>query len=303
VYAHEFLWEMKYFRFIMVSDRLGSLKQVRISRKLVRFALSIFGLFVLLNLLIAGWNIWNLGNSALAARFEKERDELEEQVAALRQNMDSLSAALTQVSDNSRALYLYAGIPLPEKGYAAGGPQLAEFSESAYMRRTAFSLDSLLFVAQQEAKALERTKQELAKRENMLRHTPSIIPMKGFISSGFGKRLDPLTGTWKMHEGVDICAPKGTLVHASADGSVKFAGWDHGFGKVVVIDHIWFETRYAHLDEILVKPGQSVLRGENVGICGRTGRTTGVHLHYEVRVAKTPIDPMDYILPQTVCID
>ena len=294
---------MKFIRLIVVPDGMKSPQQIRISQKLIRWGLIALGFFVLLNFFIAGWNLWHIGSTVKMAVLQEQKTKLEAQVWDLRQRMDSLSTTLSSISQMNKTLYVSAGIPYPEQGYAVGGPQLAEISGNRFHEKMAFDFDSLLFVARQEAHALQSVQHELVKREKVLRHTPSVIPMKGYITSTFGKRLDPITRSWKMHEGIDICGMKGTPVCASADGTVRFAGWDHGFGKVVVIDHIWYETRYAHLDEISVVPGQKITRGDLVGKCGRTGRTTGTHLHYEVRVAQELVNPMDYILPVSICVD
>lgn len=294
---------MKYFRIIIMSDGSKAPIQLSLNSSLIRFVLVAFVGFVVLNLGLLGWNLWHFSDSLKVAHLRKERTSLEMQFATLRSYTDSLAAELERISQKNNTLLELTGVPIPERGYAVGGRNLKAIDSTSFAQRMAFEIDSLRFVAQQEAKAICAVEEKLTQREKILRHTPSISPMRGFVSSGFGKRIDPITGTWRMHEGIDICAPKGTPVYATADGRVKFAGWERGFGKVVTIDHIWYVTRYAHLDEILVRVGQKVKRGDVIGKCGRTGRTTGTHLHYEVRVAGKPVNPKDYILPQRICVD
>jgi murein DD-endopeptidase MepM/ murein hydrolase activator NlpD len=109
-------------------------------------------------------------------------------------------------------------------------------------------------------------------------------------TSGFGMRWG------RMHEGVDMAGPIGTPIYASADGVVKRAGWVSGYGRLVEIQHDFgVTTRYGHLSAINVKTGQRVSRGERIGDMGNSGRSTGPHLHYEVRVSGKPINPMIYI--------
>jgi len=125
---------------------------------------------------------------------------------------------------------------------------------------------------------------------------PSIWPVEGRLMSGFGERTDPFSGEGAMHTGVDISAPSGTPVHATADGMIKFAGWFSGYGQVIIIDHGGgIETYYAHLSRIYVVEGQSVRRGEQIGAVGSTGRTTAPHLHYEVRLGGIPVNPHPYL--------
>ncbi|MCV6584611.1 MAG: DUF5930 domain-containing protein [Marinibacterium sp.] len=115
-------------------------------------------------------------------------------------------------------------------------------------------------------------------------------------TSGFGFRRDPKTGGRRMHNGQDFAGPHGTDIFATADGVVTFAGWQSGYGKLVKIQHAYgIETRYAHATRILVKKGQRVSRGQHIADMGSTGRSTGTHLHYEIRVNGRPVNPMTYI--------
>ena len=116
------------------------------------------------------------------------------------------------------------------------------------------------------------------------------------FTSGFGVRRDPKNGRARMHKGADFAGPRGTPIHATGDGVVVFAGWQSGYGRVIKIRHAFgFETVYAHLNKIRVKKGQRVAQGDRIGDMGNTGRSTGVHLHYEVRVGGKPVNPIKYI--------
>ncbi len=127
--------------------------------------------------------------------------------------------------------------------------------------------------------------------------TPSIWPIKGRLSSSFGRRIDPFLGRGAFHAGIDLSAGSGTPVVATADGTVKEAGWSGGYGKAVEISHgdNGLSTLYAHLTEIYATPGQVVRRGEVIGRCGSTGRSTSSHLHYEVRHHNTPLNPYKFL--------
>ncbi|MFD3191079.1 DUF5930 domain-containing protein [Sedimentitalea sp. HM32M-2] len=127
---------------------------------------------------------------------------------------------------------------------------------------------------------------------------PFASPVRAAVryTSGFGYRRDPKTGGRRMHNGADFAGASGTDIFATADGVVTQAGWQSGFGKLVTIQHDFgIETRYAHTSRILVKKGQRVSRGDHIADMGSTGRSTGTHLHYEVRVNGTPVNPMIYI--------
>lgn len=126
---------------------------------------------------------------------------------------------------------------------------------------------------------------------------PSIIPSQGFISSRFGNRISPFTGSRQLHKGLDIAAPIGTKIIAPADGKVVFAQRDGAYGLSVEVDHgNGIITRYAHMSKFNVKRGDKIKRGDLIGLVGNTGRSTGAHLHYEVIVNGVHTDPMAYIV-------
>jgi murein DD-endopeptidase MepM/ murein hydrolase activator NlpD len=125
---------------------------------------------------------------------------------------------------------------------------------------------------------------------------PSQWPLQGRLMGGFGERQDPFSGEGAYHTGVDISAPIGTPVHSTADGRVQFAGSYYGYGRMVIVNHgNKYETYYAHLSSISVVEGQELRRGEEVGKVGMSGRSTGPHLHYEVRLGSAPLNPYRFM--------
>ena len=139
--------------------------------------------------------------------------------------------------------------------------------------------------------------QHLLDKESFLRSTPTLQPAAGALTSGYGPRLSPYAGRIKMHEGIDVGAPTGTPIIAPADGVVTFSGSKPGFGNFVQIDHGYgVETIYGHASTLSVKKGQKINRGDRIAAVGNTGYSTGPHVHYEVRVNGTPVDPLYYML-------
>lgn len=137
----------------------------------------------------------------------------------------------------------------------------------------------------------------LVERQSLLNATPSTKPVHGLYSSHFGYRVDPFSGRPEMHRGLDIAAPIGTPVYSPAKGVVSYVGYEPGYGKLVTIDHGYgVKTRYAHNSRIFVELGQKVDRQDVIAAVGNTGRSSGPHLHYEVRVHGVPVDPINYIL-------
>jgi murein DD-endopeptidase MepM/ murein hydrolase activator NlpD len=129
-----------------------------------------------------------------------------------------------------------------------------------------------------------------------LADAPSLWPVEGRVGSSFGERQDPINGEGAFHSGVDIEAPNGTPVRAAADGEILGASMAAGYGREVIIDHGHdVQTIYGHLSAMAVLAGQHVLRGQIIGYVGQSGRATGPHLHYEVRVHRVPVNPHKYL--------
>ena len=158
-------------------------------------------------------------------------------------------------------------------------------------------VDQIDTAADDQAGDFESLLGRLEDQKNLLAHTPAIRPVEGWITSQFGYRISPFTGKKEFHKGWDIANRHGTDIVATADGVVSFMGKKGNLGNVVIIDHgHGLVTRYAHLDQSTCKRGKRVKRGEVVAKMGNTGRSTGPHLHYEVRLNGVPVNPSKYIL-------
>lgn len=146
--------------------------------------------------------------------------------------------------------------------------------------------------------SFEQLKEMSVKQKDKIRCIPAIVPVpidNLKITSGFGYRRDPVYGGTRFHSGIDFKDVTGTPIYATADGVVSAASWASGYGNKVDIDHGYnYLTRYAHLHKIDVKPGQIVKRGQKIGEMGSTGKSTGTHLHYEVRFKGEPQNPVNY---------
>lgn len=173
--------------------------------------------------------------------------------------------------------------------------------ENTLLRREYEELDNQISELNHAALIEEQSVQDLyellADQKAFLAARPTRKPAVGYFTSGFGVRKSPTGDRIKMHEGLDIANHPGTPIKAPAEGIVVFANTKPGYGQTVIIDHGYrLETWYAHTRKILVSKGQKVRRGDPIALLGNSGRSTGPHLHYEVRINGTPVDPMDYIL-------
>jgi murein DD-endopeptidase MepM/ murein hydrolase activator NlpD len=142
---------------------------------------------------------------------------------------------------------------------------------------------------------------QLQTKKDVLDHTPSIMPVEGYISRGIGKQTNPFTGSYQMHGGVDIAAGRGTPIFAPAKGDVIFSGWEQGMGNTVIISHGYgLTTTYGHMSLIKVHKGDTINRQDVVGYVGSTGNSTGPHLHYEVQKNGSVVDPKNYMFSSTI---
>ncbi|MDD4004573.1 MAG: M23 family metallopeptidase [Elusimicrobiaceae bacterium] len=137
----------------------------------------------------------------------------------------------------------------------------------------------------------------IANQKNVYRGTPAIWPAKGRIASRFGYRLSPFgTMAHEFHSGLDIAGPVDSPIYATADGVVRYADWGYGYGQTILIDHgFGYSTLYGHTTQLLVKPGEQVRRGQMIARMGTTGRSTGIHVHYEVWHNGKPVNPVPYL--------
>jgi murein DD-endopeptidase MepM/ murein hydrolase activator NlpD len=169
--------------------------------------------------------------------------------------------------------------------------------DDQFYEKMSFKLDELYEFA---ANLEERVNEVYEASEDQISFwtsTPSLWPVHGWITSGFGYRLSPWGDGVKMHKGIDIASPFGTPVFAPSDGTVVFAGYKGGYGNAVIIDHGYgVSTLYGHNSQLFVSEGDHVSRGTKISAVGSTGSSTGPHLHYEVHVDGIPTDPLKYIL-------
>lgn len=176
--------------------------------------------------------------------------------------------------------------------------QLSKLSDSRLVEQLSKRMNLLEKRIYSQLQSFDQLQEALGNQQDRLSHIPSVLPINiadYTMSSGYGYRMDPIYGAAKFHEGLDFAASKGTDVFATGDGKVIVAGREAGYGNCVDIEHGYnYLTRYAHLSEILVKPGEEVKRGQLIGKVGSTGKSTGPHLHYEVRYKDVPQNPVNY---------
>ena len=236
----------------------------------------------------AAYGVYGMTQQAAHMRIEQENNRLRIENERQRQKLQKLENRVDAIETDARRLSEKSGVSRDEdegaSAHGAGGPEL---------KLDASSVEALEARAARLEEDLQVYAVALRERERI----PSIWPVEGGLSDGFGIRGNPFGGgSSEFHPGQDITAPPGTPVVAAADGTVAQAGWQSGYGQVVVIDHgNGLTTRYGHLSKIEVSVGQELKRGEELGQVGSTGRSTGPHLHYEVRIGDVAVSPLHYL--------
>ena len=224
--------------------------------------------------------------------------ELTAQIQSLENVINDLGARATLDPEQARAM---AKLPAVVKTRAAGGttaPPSAAMTDIATAALT--SPEDTFGVLRDLLQGLEGrlryVRRDVERREALAASTPSIWPALGWLSDRFGKRSDPFSGEPGYHQGLDISADKGQPVFATADGEVESAAYTGDYGNLVQLKHgFGLVTRYGHLSQFNVKPGQTVKRGAVIGYVGATGRATGAHVHYEILANGKLLDPLEFL--------
>ncbi len=277
----------------------------------------IAALVVLLVVLVAGVAyIAAQGTAELRARgLAEENRVLTAELEEMRGRVGQLENRMASLADESSRYRTLAGLdPIAPEilevgvgGPGARTPESHPLSEAnPETNELAFAVDYDLNALERRARlltaSLDEAADSLLAHRSLLESTPSILPTAGLVSSRFSRsRYHPIHHRPLPHEGVDIAADEGTPILASARGRVETAEWRSGYGLLVEIDHgHGFQTRYGHASELLVREGQSVERGDVIAQVGATGIATAPNLHYEVLVDGEPIDPLDYVLSESI---
>jgi murein DD-endopeptidase MepM/ murein hydrolase activator NlpD len=237
----------------------------------------------------------------------KENRALKTQYALLGKQLDVIQEVLADIElrDNNMYRVIYQADPITEAVRKAplGGTKRYDDLKSKSNSDIMIDITKKMDIITKELYVQSNSFDELLKlakdNENRLRCVPAIQPVLNKdltrTASGYGMRIDPVYGTRKFHEGMDFTAPIGSDVYATGNGTVTFVGWRQGYGNAIIINHGYnYETLYAHLSKASVREGAKVTRGDVIGEVGNTGKSTGPHLHYEVRYRGSAVDPRNY---------
>ncbi|HEY7413205.1 MAG TPA: M23 family metallopeptidase [Vicinamibacteria bacterium] len=231
-------------------------------------------------------------------RLRAQNEELLTKAREYEQTAGAVNAKMEHLQRTIAKLGVMAGLEsaLPEPTAGVGGLPAAETVAPSMETGTLSAMDRSLAALTERSSRLEDFYRD---QTHLLASTPSVWPVRGYLSATFGNRRDPFTGQRDFHTGIDISTPLGSKIQSPADGVVVSTAEKGGYGLTIIIEHDFgIITRYGHLQAFNVRPGQRVRRGEVIGYVGNTGRSTAPHLHYEVWVRDQAQNPIHYILDE-----
>ena len=301
---------------LLVFDATGTpIKQTRVPRLLLPVTAVVF--LAIAATLYMGINDYlrlrndskSLVNLRAALQAQEERiAHQQDQIVSFSNKINLMKTQLANLNNFEKKIRIIANLESSDDGgslFGVGGSDPEDLDPAAMMTQDYQELVRDMHVEINEIDQASHTQEssftslfsQLEGKRNLLAATPSIRPVKGWYSSRFGYRESPFTGRREFHRGLDIANRAGTPILAPADGVVTYAGRKGLMGNMVTIDHgFGMLTRYGHLKKILKKKGSRVKRGETIALMGNTGRSTGPHLHYEVRLNGVAVNPMNYFL-------
>lgn len=296
----------KYHNYIIVSEKDTGVRNYHFSRKFAFIAIGISVLSISTVLFFTANALTGVMYKTKMNNLRSSYEHLSETLTSLQNQLDNVSGEVGVIEEKDQAIRTYAGLPQIDQDVRKLGVGGTDFKVNT-IDDIPNDITNRITEIEMNVNALSRkVKLELNSYNNLydvvrnhsdnLKFVPSIRPVQsGYINSGYGYRKDPFNGNTRFHYGLDIAVNVGTKVYAPADGKIKFAGNQGGFGRVVKIDHSnGYRTIFAHLSKINVKPGAKVKRGDFIALTGKSGRTVGPHLHYEVHQYGAPQNPLDY---------
>ena len=296
----------KYHNYIIVSERDSDVHQYNFSRQRLLTIAGIAVVFVSIGLFLSADALTGILNKAKLKDLRANYHQLTETLVTLQTQLEDVSGKMGTIEKKDQAIRTYAGLPQIDQDVrkmGVGGAVIRKTNVNdiapevtSRISEIEMNVETLSRKVKLELKSYNSLYNKVRDNSDNLKIIPSIRPVQeGYLGSGFGYREDPFTDKVRYHYGQDFAVNTGTKVYTPAQGKVRFAGNQGGYGKVIKIDHgNGYRTIYAHLSNIKVKRGQELKRGELIATSGNTGRSAGPHLHYEVHQYGAPQNPMDY---------
>jgi hypothetical protein len=286
----------RFYIFFVARDEAGQLRKISIPVQYVYTLVAGLATVTLLLTVIAGSYARMLHKIAHYNQLLTEHSQLKDNYSRLEQvakERDIQVASLGSLASEVSALY---GLKSDPAMVVAATEQIQEDQVHSSIDQLYALKHTALTGAASVGISLGLTKNSTTEEWTRANAAPNLWPVEGQVTASFGERIDPFNGEGAFHSGIDISSQLGTPVIAPADGVVTFADFMGGYGRAIMINHgHGITTRYGHLSSFAVTAGQNIGRGDTIGYVGQTGRATGPHLHYEVRINDVPVNPYKYL--------
>lgn len=311
---------------MVIPERTHRVHKIMVPFFLLKIGVVLFSLCVVF-LVIVGLDYMHVLSSLSENKSLKgENFKLRQEVQSIKNKVETMETSLERVRNYAKKLQMMTGegnkkgaageLPWGPTSEVDTPPQLKKRSSRVFQRELdedeeagekTSQIENDLIPLEERVNRLELASQQaetnlsylhvnLLKKSAIINATPSIMPIAGWVSSGFGYRNNPYDGVYRLHSGIDIAADPGTPVRAPADGTIIFSGYREGYGKAVVIDHGYgIHSLFAHNSVLFVSQGSKIKRGETLAQVGSTGHSTGPHLHYEIRKNGVPVNPIHFL--------
>lgn len=298
----------RYYAVWFISEKGRRVKKIGFSDRTLKVVIGIFSIIMVGTFTFTILFFVNVGKIKGYSDAIKKEMEYRNLIKKLLTNIEDAYKYLSELKEFEKKVRITANIDpygkeKEEIAIGTGGLSMWGGDESVVEVKDllALKLQSevgvLRDMIREESKSFKHLLKKIEEKKEYMRCLPLLWPVRGWVTSEFGYRYSPVKKEYAFHQGIDIATRVGTPVVAPADGTVIFAGWESGYGRLIIIDHGYgIITRYAHLSKFYVEAGNRVKRGEVIGAVGNTGMTTGPHLHYEVIVRGVPVNPRDYMI-------
>lgn len=300
--------DKEYITILIFGQKTSKTRHLKIHKKTFKITLYLLAFFLLSITFFFCDYIQVKKKAYEVAKLQQQSETQRSQIHFFSAKIEELERQLSKLKDFDRRIRVIANLEKSQEATSfmgMGGPSPSDIreklkgenDEKGLVHQMKADIERLQSEVTSREVSLNELENILQSKKDMLVHTPSIWPVQGWVTSDFGFRSNPFTGLSQMHEGLDISNRTGTIVVSPANGFVSDIGSDWVYGKFLIISHgFGITTRYGHLNQVLVKAGQKVKRGDRIAEVGTSGKTTGPHLHYEVKLNGIPVNPMKFIL-------
>lgn len=294
-------------RLIFISKDQKKVKEYKVSRTKLFSYLTVFLILFAVGTKYGLDLLVDFSHNSKIMRLERTNEVLQTRLGEMRSKIDNIHGDMENIilkDDDLRLAMGISSISSEIREVGIGGAkydyteadEVSGFSEGKELGEQLTELARLEREVKLEYDSYHDLMSTFQNKQDSILYLPALRPViKGRVSSKFGNRPHPLLKIRRHHDGIDISAKRGTPIYATADGIVKFAKRNGGYGRMVILDHKYgYQTRYGHMNKILARKGQTIKRGEKIGEVGNSGLSTAPHLHYEVRFKGEPINPDAY---------